>query len=173
MFRTMAGIGAATLVALAGCKSDGNPTVTSEPRPAPAATPAPQPTQAVSTGQVVIKGSQFTVDGKPFSKGDAFAVGHYVTATAPVEIKTTTSKVIIDIAGKPRKDSLPLVSFRLRTTQGKYQDFAIAERPIDGPQRLEEPLALPPGHYSATLNYNSDTVGQMRPGIELRQITFE
>jgi len=136
-----------------------------------ASQPSPQPDNSV-----VLKGSDFKLDGNAQEKvhhGDVMQVGHYFTAWAPVELKTSTTMVFMDLEGKKRNNAVPLIGLRVTSTSGKYVDIALEPRPIDGPQKLQDPMELGPGSYKVSVSYFKDTGKGDRPSAIVNSVTFK
>ncbi len=147
------------------------------PAEATAATNAtPESAPALPSDVVaVVKGSAFKIEGTTEtqnSKGDAFAVAHYFTASAPIDLQTSVTMIETDIEGQNIKGAVPLVTIQLTSTSGKYRTFLKEPRPIDGKQTLKDTYDIGPGNYKIILSYFKDTVGGVRPLITLNSVTF-
>ena len=168
----------AITAAITGCAKDKTedeswdtfsvPAANSEPGK-PGTAPAPS-----GTKPGVILGSQFTVPNtNPISNKTEFRLAHYFEASAPLELKTSASLMKTQLRGETTSGAMPLIGFRILNDGGKYFDFPLAARPIDGEQSLTDKVELPAGKYTVKMNYYKDTGNGIRPTIVLKQITFE
>lgn len=183
----------ATLACLCGCAEERIPSdeadawevsqpATTEPAapadnnsaPAPAGTPAgTSSNEAPADGAVaVVKGSAFQIEGRSNEgTGEVFTRNHYFKAEAPLELKSAATVMETDIEGKNSNGAVPIIGLIVQTADGKRL-FENQARPIDGNQLLRDQVDLPPGNYTLVMTYYKDSVGEVRPAVTLRTITF-
>lgn len=177
-------VAAAALIIICGCdnkpkeSAGGWKETPAAEEPSGSATTAPaasNPAPPADTG-IVLKGSDFKLDGNAQEQvhhGDVMQVGHYFAAWAPLELKTSTTQVFMDVEGKKRNNAVPLMGLRVTSTSGKYVDNALEPRPIDGPQKLQDPMELGPGSYKVSVTYFKDTGKGDRPSAIVNSVTFK